>query len=195
MTKNTGKSSIAAVVFAAALLLLPLSGCSQNAAAAGNGTPLSSQVPSPKISTTVKTDTPRPAPATTSPSPTSKPPNLTTVGFTLSLATVQEYTEYTLPVYLRPQDTLHLTWVITTGGDHLSLSFTTPKGEVVTLTRDGTMVRNYPATYPDEKLFNMGNVIFTAKDYDLDDGYYLFHLHLRRGDAAVGGKIFYWIEY
>lgn len=190
MTKRTGL----AIILLISLVLLPiLSGCGQKTAAANTPAPTTSPAtPQPATPAAKTTDTPTPSP-TPKPSPTVKP-TLSTVPFTLSLGTDQEYMEYTLPLYLKKDDLLHMNWVVTSGGDHLSFSFMTPDGETVILKRDGTIVRNYPDTYPDEKLFTTGNIIFRPSDYGWREGYYLFRPHIRRGDANVGAKILYWIE-
>jgi hypothetical protein len=181
------------------LLLLPA--CGQNAAAAtpspspsNSQTPVNPLVPTAPVKPVVHSDPPAPSP-TPAPKPTSTVrPNLTTVTFTMALATGQEYTEYTLPLYLKKDEQIHLNWVLTSGSDHLSFSFMTPDGETVIMRRDGTIVRNYPETYQDEKLFTMGNIIFRPADFGWREGYYIFRPHLRRGDAAVGAKILYWTE-
>ena len=173
------------------VLLLVLPGCGSKAEAS---TATNTPIPSPAApKTTPAPKEPPPPSPKASASPVPKPA-LTTVSFTMSLATAQEYTEYTMPLYLKPGDRLHLNWAITTGGDHMGLSFTTPDGELIVMKRDDTLMRNYPATYPDEKLYNMGNVIFSPGDYGWQEGYYIFHPHIRRGDAAVGVKVFYWLE-
>jgi hypothetical protein len=99
-----------------------------------------------------------------------------------------------MPLYLKATDRIHLNWVITNGGDYLSFAIMNPDGETVIIKRDGTIVRNWPATYPDEKLFTTGNIIFSPSDYGWREGYYFFRPHLRRGDPAVGAKMMYWIE-
>jgi hypothetical protein len=132
--------------------------------------------------------------ASPSPTPLPKPPNLNVISLTLALATAQEYTEYPVPIYLRRNERLHLYWTITTGGDHLSLAFTTPDAEFVSIKNDGAFARNASTTYPDEKLFYKGNVVFSPPEYGWNEGYYVFQPHIRRGDAAVGGKLYYWIE-
>ena len=127
---------------------------------------------------------PLPAPA---PTPT---PQLNELSFSLSVEPPQEYDEYTMPIYIRSHQTLHLNWRITKGGDSLWIAVTTPSGKVIGMRADGGF-NNYATC---ERLIGMGNIIFTPSEYDWGEGYYLFRPHIGKGDAATTVEVLYWIE-
>jgi hypothetical protein len=137
--------------------------------------------------------------ATTKPTATSAAaatalPKLTDVSFALTLDPQQEYTEYTTSIYLKSTQTLHLTWVVIKGSDHFYMSFTLPDGRLIAVRSTGSLAALSPGSTPNEKLVKSGNVVFRPDNNDWQDGYYIFHPQIFRGDPAVTVKLLYWVE-
>lgn len=123
-------------------------------------------------------------------------PILTELSFTLSVEPPQEYAEYTIPIYIRSHQTLHLHWQIVQGHSFW-MGCTTPTGELIGARVDGDF--NIHAAC--EELIGMGTSIFSPSDPKygeaadkLGEGYYLFHPNINKENPPVTIKIQYWIE-
>lgn len=121
-------------------------------------------------------------------------PILTKLSFTLSVEPPQEYAEYTIPIYIRSHQTLHLHWQIVQGRSFW-MSCTTPTGELIGARVDG----DFNIHSACEELICMGTSIFSPSDpkYSeaadkLGEGYYLFHPHINKEKVTI--KVQYWIE-
>ena len=143
-----------------------------------------------------------PAPAVTpspTPAPTLEPapstPTLTQLSFTLSLEPEKDYDEYTIPIYIKPYQTLHLKWHITEGGDFLWIAFETPNGKAIGMRADGGFNDYWPQPPACELLSGGGNIIFSPSEFDWGEGYYYFFPHLTTGTTTkdVTVEVFYWI--
>ncbi|MDP2917659.1 MAG: hypothetical protein Q8O16_07010, partial [Dehalococcoidia bacterium] len=146
-----------------------------------------------KTPTATPTPTPRTTPTSTPKATSKSKPSLSQVTFNLALQTSQEYAEYTLPIYLIADQTLHWDWLITDGGNNLGVIITTPNGKFISVRANGDIV-DFPTGSISDKLGRMGSLVFKPSRYSLDDGYYIFHPHIRTGDTAVAVKVLYWIE-
>ena len=128
---------------------------------------------------------------TPSPIPPPKPiPTLTELSFSLSVKPPEEYDEYTIPIYIRYHQTLHLNWRITKGGDSVWISFTTPNGRLIGMKANGGF-NDSPTC---ERLGGMGNIIFSPSQHDWGEGYYYFSPLIGRGEPPTSIKVAYWIE-
>ncbi len=202
-TRTSNKAIVNIALLSFLVLALVLSGCGKSQAADEPQTTTEPSVAA-KSTPTAPTST-RPATAATSSSrtgattkpsatPTASPPKLNDVSFALNLDPQQEYTEYTTSIFLKSSQTLHLTWVVTKGGDHFFMSFTLPDGRLIAVRSTGSLAALSAASIPTERLIKTGNVIFRPDDNDWQDGYYIFHPQIFRGDPAVTVKLLYWIE-
>jgi|WetSurMetagenome_2_1015567.scaffolds.fasta_scaffold00944_20 hypothetical protein len=120
-------------------------------------------------------------------------PALNQTSFTLSLEKPQTYTEYTLPIYLTAQNTLHLAWSITGEGEYFRLAFTTPDGKIIAAKADGS-IADLPPNGTCEKLPRDGSLILTMSKNNWDDGYYIFRPNIVATDKSISVKVFYWID-
>jgi uncharacterized protein YceK len=141
-------------------------------------------------SASVSTTTPSKQTTPAKPKPA---PALSQVNFSLSLQPPQEYTEYTQPIYLKSENTLHLVWTVTGVGDHLYLAFNTPNGKYIGVKADGNMVDLSPSRAA-ERLPRVGSFILKPSLQSFGDGYYIFHAHITGKDQAINVKLLYWTE-
>jgi hypothetical protein len=149
----------------------------------------------PKTTTPPATKSSAQANTRTSPTATQKTvPKLTDISFTLALDPGQTYTEHTTPIYLLPDQKLHLSWLVVKGGDYFYLSFSLPTAKVITIRSDGSLGNYSPETIKDEKLTKSGDVIIYPACNDWIEGYYIFHPQLFKGDPPVTVRLLYWIE-
>jgi hypothetical protein len=201
------RATIAITLLSLLVLVLAASGCGKSQAAAepqttaepsasAKLTPSSTSTSTRVASTGSSAAATKPTStvkASTTPSPTALP-KLTDVSFTLTLDAQQEYIEYTNPIYLKASQILHLTWVVIKGSDHFYMTFTLPNGKLIGVRSNGSLASLPPGGTPGEKLTKSGDVVFRPDDNDWQDGYYIFHPQIYRGDPAVTVKLLYWIE-
>jgi hypothetical protein len=121
-------------------------------------------------------------------------PKLTDIAFTLTLADGQNYTENTIPIYLKSDQTIHLNWLVVKGGDHFHMTFSLPDGNLVSVGNTGNLAAYGRGETTSENLTKNGDLVFRPGNNDWQDGYYLFHPQLKTNDQAVSVKILYWIE-
>jgi hypothetical protein len=121
-------------------------------------------------------------------------PKLTDIAFTLTLPEGQAYTENTVPIYLKADQTIHINWLVVKGGDHFHMTFTLPNGNLIAVDNTGHLNSYGRGETKCENLTKNGDLVFRPSDNDWQDGYYLFHPHLQTSDPAVTVKILYWIE-
>jgi hypothetical protein len=195
------KVGLLAVVCALLLVVLVMTGCGGKAdAASGKPSPAASS----SASAGSKTTTPRTATTTkasaagsTKTTPTATPkalPKLTDTAFTLTLPEGQDYTENTIPIYLRADQTLHMNWLVVKGGDHFHMTFSLPNGNLIAVGNTGNLTAYGQGETTCENLTRNHDLVFRPEDNDWQDGYYLFHPQLQTNDQPVTIKILFWIE-
>jgi hypothetical protein len=113
---------------------------------AGASNTVASKAASPSVSSTATkaavttTKASAGSPGKTTPSATPKAmPKLTDIAFTLTLADGQNYTENTIPVYLKSDQTIHLNWLVVKGGDHFHMTFSLPDGNLIAVGNSGNL--------------------------------------------------------
>jgi len=121
-------------------------------------------------------------------------PKLTDVAFTLTLPDGQDYTENTIPIYLRADQILHMNWLVVSGGDHFHMTFSLPNGNLIAVGNTGNLTSDGQGLTTSEELTKNHDLVFCPADNDWQDGYYLFHPLLLTNDQSVVVKILYWIE-
>ena len=202
---NRCKARILAVVCALLLVIFVMSGCGSKTAATNSQ---SNPSASPKASTAAKTTSNTTAPKattttkaagagtskTTPPATPKAMPKLTDIAFTLTLPDGQDYTENTIPIYLKTDQTLHMNWLVIKGSDHFHMTFSLPDGNVIAVGNTGNLTSYKRGEINRENLTKSGDLVFRPGDNDWQDGYYLFHPQLQANDPSVTLKIIYWIE-
>ena len=131
---------------------------------------------------------------TTPPATTKAMPKLVDNAFTLTLADGQNYTENTIPVYIKADQTIHMNWLVIKGGDHFHMTFSLPDGNIIAVGNTGNLTSCRRGEINRENLIKNGDLVFRPGDNDWQDGYYLFHPQLQTNDPSVTVKIIYWIE-
>jgi hypothetical protein len=135
------------------------------------------------------------APVTTAPKsslPTTTP-KLMTVAINLTIATGNDYAGYTLPIYLRKAQTLHLNWKAE--GSPFQMVATTPSGKVVSVRESGLDTAGQPAALPrvGEIRFFPADPAFSGFDWGTD-GYYTFVPSIGKGSLPTKITVNYWIQ-
>jgi hypothetical protein len=115
----------------------------------------------------------------------------TTVG--LSLTPPQTYTEYTLPVYLTVNSTIHLVWSVSGVGEHIRMAINTPDGTLVGVQPNGGFTKLL-SNDPCAQLDRSGSIVLNPSIQKWTDGYYVFHPYICDDDPGVSLKLMYWIE-
>jgi hypothetical protein len=130
------------------------------------------------------------APKTTLPTAT---PKLITVAINLVIATGNDYAGYTLPIYLRKAQTLHLNWKAE--GSPFQMVATTPSGKVVSVGEGGMDTAGEPAALPrvGEIRFFPLDPAFSGFDWGTD-GYYTFVPSIGKGSLPTKITVNYWIQ-
>jgi hypothetical protein len=133
---------------------------------------------------------PTTAPKSTLPTAT---PKLVTVAINLVIATGNDYAGYTLPIYLRKAQTLHLNWKAE--GSPFQMLATTPSGKVVSVSEKGMDTTNQPASLPrvGEIRFYPSDPVFSGFDWGTD-GYYTFVPSIAKGSLPTKITVNYWIQ-
>jgi len=171
---------VALIFILLAVLVLSVS-CGSKTAATTTTTNATSTTTQPVITTTT---TPK---ITTTPA-------LTTVSFALLLTPPQTSAEYTLPVYLTADSTLHLDWTVTGVGDAIRMSINTPDGKLYGVkTKGGFAVLT--SDDPCDQLNRIGSIVLQPSTQKWVDGYYVFHPYICGDDPGVSVKLIYWIEH
>jgi hypothetical protein len=206
---NGNKSQILAVACALLLVILVMAGCggkadSTDSKASPTASPGASPAASPTSKTTNKTTATKSAATTkasaagsskTTPTATPKAmPKLTDIAFTLTLPDGQDYTENTIPIYLKADQTIHMNWLVVKGGNHFHMTFSLPDGNIIAVGNTGNLTAYGRGETTCEDLTKNRDLVFRPGDNDWQDGYYLFHPQLQTGDQPVTVKILYWIE-
>jgi hypothetical protein len=133
--------------------------------------------------------------ASTAPSVSAKPtPKLTDVSFTLSLDAGQEYAEYPIPIYLKETQTLHLSWIVVKGGSRFYMTFSLPSGKLIAIRANGSLAGLTPGQVLTDHLSKSGDIVFSPDNQDWQEGDYLFHPQIIKGDPSITIKLLYWIE-
>ena len=182
------------------VILMAATGCGGKTDA---GTPLKAGATPLSTAKTAVTKTTAPATtkasagssSKTTPSATPKAmPKLTDIAFTLTLLDGQDYTENTIPIYLKADQTIHMNWLVVKGGDHFQMTFSLPDGNLIAVGNTGNLSAYSRGAMNCEKLTKNGDLVFRPGDNDWQDGYYLFHPFLQTSDQSVTVKILYWTE-
>ena len=151
--------------------------------------------PKPAASTAAPSTTPTvPPPTTPTTTKVTTTPTLIQSTFPLQITTPQTYAEYTLPIYLSANDTIHLVWNVSGVGEHIRMSINTPDGKYVGEKATGGFVALTGDT-PCDQLNRSGSIVLTPSDQKWPDGYYVFHPYILDKDPTVNVKILYWIEH
>ena len=125
---------------------------------------------------------------------TSTTPTLVQDTFPLLITSPQTYAEYTLPIYLKADDTIHLVWTASGVGEHIRMSINTPDGKDVGVKATGGFIALTGDT-PCDQLNRSGSIVLTPADQKWVDGYYVFHPYIVNKDPTVNVKILYWIDH
>jgi hypothetical protein len=180
-------------------LFMGLIGCGGNQAAgdAAEQEALEAQIvakSTPKTTTTTKQVTTSKTTSRTTTTTKKVIPKLTDVSFTLTLAKDQDFAEYTTPIYIMANQTLHLNWIVIKGGEYFYLTFTLPNGKFIAVRGDGTLASYIPGEMKSEQLRANGSVVFYPNDNNWGDGYYIFHPQIYRDDPSITVKLMYYVE-
>jgi hypothetical protein len=125
---------------------------------------------------------------------TSTTPTLVQNTFPLLITSPQTYAEYTLPIYLKADDTIHLVWTVSGVGEHIRMSINTPDGKYVGVKVTGGFIA-LTGDNPCDQLNRSGSIVLTPSDQKWVDGYYVFHPYIIDKDPTVNVKILYWIDH
>ncbi len=141
------------------------------------------------ITSALPTTTAPPAPPVVIPATT---PKLVTVNITLTVAPGNDYAAYTMPIYLRRTQTLHLNWKAE--GSPFQMVATTPSGKVVSVSESGMNTANQPTDLP-----RVGEIKFYPNDPALNfdwgtDGYFTFVPSIGKGSVTTKITVNYWIQ-
>lgn len=179
---------------ALAFILLILLTLTITAAGCAAKTPTKT-TPKPAVtSATVPATTPTIPPTTSTTTKVTTTPTLTQTAFPLLITAPQTYAEYTLPIYLSADDTIHLVWAVSGVGEHIRMSINTPDGKYVGIKAAGGFVA-LSNDAPCDQLNRSGSIVLKPADQKWVDGYYVFHPYISDKDPTVNVKILYWIEH
>jgi hypothetical protein len=192
------KKSIAVLIIASVImLLLAFTGCGSSKDAdelQTSAAPTAGAKATPSATRASTNSSPK---NTTKAAPTTSPralPKLTDISFTLALDAQQEYSEYPSPIYLKTTQALHLSWVVVKGGDHFYMTFTLPSGKLIGVRSNGSLTGLVAGQLPTEPLTKSGDLVLRPDDNDWQEGYFLFHPQIHKGDSNIAVKLLYWIE-
>ena len=140
--------------------------------------------------TTANTAVPTSTPSATA---TVVKPKLEQVAFTLSFKPLEQYKEYTFPIFLTSKNILHLVWTVSGEGENIRMAITIPGGQYIGLTVDGAFNAMSP-NEPCDQLYRSGSITLRPSEQEWTSGYYVFHPHIYAADKPISAKILYWID-
>lgn len=123
--------------------------------------------------------------------PPAPPPEYHELSFDLTLSEGQEYDVYSFPVYLRNNQTLHLSFFVEEG-DHIWFGFTCPSGKSLGIVHgsDSDFALQEACC---SRLLG-GTMVFKPSEYGCGGGYYQMRPHLGPPSSKARVKVEYWIE-
>jgi hypothetical protein len=133
---------------------------------------------------------PEPTPFPTPKPTTSLSTKYKEVSFTLSVPKGEEYDEYSFPIYLKNNQTLHLSWTVEQG-DEIWFGFLTPSGKYIGLKDKGILEEGSCSQ------LGAATIIFKPSEYDWGEGYYEMKPHISTGGGHLTQAqvaINYWID-
>jgi hypothetical protein len=178
------------------LILLALPALAMSAASCGAKTTTKTTPKSAAVAITAPT-APKPTVATTTMPTTPKTtvtPTLAQTTFPLLITAPQTYAEYTLPIYLAAEDTIHLVWTVSGVGEHIRMAVNTPDGQYMGVKATGGFIA-LTTDKPCDQLNRSGSVVMKPDEQKWVDGYYIFHPYIADKDPGVNVKILYWIDH
>jgi hypothetical protein len=205
MMISKSNARLLAVFCAMLLVIFVMTGCGgKTVKAEGKSNPIASPS-APKATTNIEKTTETNSTAankasgiglskTTPPTTTKAIPKLIENTFTLTLADGQNYTENTIPIYIKADQIIHINWLVIKGSDHFHMTFSLPDGNIIAVGNTGNLYSCRRGEINRENLTKNGDLVFRPSDNDWQDGYYLFHPQLQTNDLSVTVKIIYWIE-
>jgi len=183
--KRVNLTALMLILIAALVLTVPSMSCGSKKAVKPTTTTAASNS---------RTTTPITAPPSSKTTPkVTTTPALTQTSFNLLLTSPETYTEYTMPIYLPSQSTIHLVWTVSGVGEHIRMSINIPGGQLVGVKTIGGFT-NMTNDTPCEQLNRSGSIVMQPSEQNWAGGYYIFHPYICGTDPTVAVKILYWIE-
>ena len=118
------------------------------------------------------------------------PPEYRELSFDLALSEGQEYDMYTFPIYIRSNQTLHLSFFVEQG-DPIWFGFATPSGKPMGIVTSGDGFGLQEACC--SQLLG-GTMVFKPAEYGCGKGYYQMRPHMIAPSSKARVKVEYWIE-
>jgi hypothetical protein len=138
--------------------------------------------------TLVPTPAPAPLPAPVpEPATVEQTPEYHELSFELYVPEGEEYDEYSFPIYLKNDQTLHFSWTVEQG-DKIYFMFLTPDGKAFGVSSDGKFIEG-SGMYSE-----MGIAIFSPSEHGSGEGYYEMKPHLWSEGRRAEVTVRYWIE-
>ncbi len=123
--------------------------------------------------------------------PPAPPPEYHELSFDLTVSEGQKYDMYSFPVYLRNNQTLHLSFFVEEG-DHIWFAFYSPSGKAFGITEGGPGNLYISDSGSCAALFG-ASVVFQPSRYGTGEGYYRMVPNIS-GPGQAKVKVEYWIE-
>ncbi len=112
---------------------------------------------------------------------------------TLTFDLDEDNPEYTFPIYLRNDETLHLYWWVESKGNRAWFHIFTPSGKVLGFYDDEGAFANNTLAEGFTREMTEGVTQFSPSDYDWGEGYYTMHV-IGSGQEPVMVRVEWWIE-